>query len=233
VFSRVFTAHMSGNSTGLGAAVGHGQWQEALRRGVPIPVFVFGVVVGAIVIEALARLGVRRTMSVVLLAETALLLTAVAAGTLLEGRDDVVSTDHGWAFFGLVACLAAGMGVQTAALQRVGGHVVRTTYVTGMLTHLAEESVAVALRVHDEHGRGVTVRESVRHLGDEEAFRRGRLLAAVWGAYISGAVAGSLLDNWINLFALLPGVGVLLAVVALDQKAPIHVAADRRAAVDA
>jgi uncharacterized membrane protein YoaK (UPF0700 family) len=220
VLSRVFTAHMSGNSAGLGAALGQGEWGEALRRGFPIPVFVLSVVAGGLAIEGCARRGVQRTMSVVLLGELSLLLVAVAGGSPLV-RHGVVATARGWPFFALVACLAGAMGLQTAALQRVRGHTVRTTYVTGMLTHLADESVGVWFLLRDQARDGASGTWLAR-ARCHEGFHRARLCAALWLAYAGGAILGSLLDTWINLFALLPAVAVLAAVIATDQVAPLH-----------
>src|SRR5262249_38393191 len=48
-----------------------------------------------------------------------------------------------WEFYPLVALPAFAMGLQNAALRRVGGRIVRTTYVTGMLTDLAEAGVVL------------------------------------------------------------------------------------------
>lgn len=220
VLSRVFTAHMSGNTAGLGAAIGHGWWGEALRRGFPIPVFVLSVVVGGVAIEGCARRGVQRTMSVVLLGESFLLLVALAAGTPLV-RHGVIATTHGWSFFALVACLSGAMGLQTAALQRVRGHTIRTTYVTGMLTHLADEAVGLWFFLRDQ-GRGDARGTWLERAKKHEGFHRMRLLAALWAAYASGAVIGSLLDARVNLFALSPATVVLVAVIVRDQVAPLH-----------
>src|SRR5262249_58742304 len=57
---QLFAANMSGNSILLGVALGQGQWQAALRQALPIPLFVVGVVLGAVLRLALGWRGGRR-----------------------------------------------------------------------------------------------------------------------------------------------------------------------------
>src|SRR5436190_18824278 len=63
---------------------------------------------------------------------------------MLVGR--IVLDGHGaaggsWDYFLLAVLAVLAMGWQNAALRRVAGVPVHTTFVTGILTHLAEESV--------------------------------------------------------------------------------------------
>ena len=51
VLMGLFTAHMSGNSTGLGVALATGHWDEAIRRGFVIPIFVLATMAGVAWIE--------------------------------------------------------------------------------------------------------------------------------------------------------------------------------------
>jgi len=105
VLSHVFTAHMSGNSVGFGAALGSGDWTEAFRRGFPIPLFVIGVATGGAIIEVGARRGLRRTMSLVLVIEESLLL-AFMIGRRPVLRHGTVPSGDGTTFDGLVALLS-------------------------------------------------------------------------------------------------------------------------------
>jgi hypothetical protein len=56
-------------------------------------------------------------------------------------RVGVTVANLAWELYPLVALPAFAMGLQNAALRRVGGRIVPTTYVTGMLTELAEAGV--------------------------------------------------------------------------------------------
>ena len=142
-----FTAHMSGNSAALGAYIGIGDWAEALRRLTPIPLFVVGVGIGAALIEAAARLGIRSSLSVALAVEGLLLLGfRIFGGSGLH--PGAPSASAAWQFDLLTAFLALAMGVQGAALQRAGCATVHTTYINGMLTNLAKEVVAYAFWRH-------------------------------------------------------------------------------------
>ncbi len=235
VLSHVFTAHMSGNSVGFGAALGSGDWTEAFRRGFPIPLFVIGVATGGTIIEVGARRGLRRTMSLVLVIEVSLLLAFMIGGRPVLRHGTVPSGD-GTTFDGLVALLTLAMGMQTATLQRVGGRTVRTTYVTGMLTSLAEESVAFAFWLRDERRqreRRRRRRDWARHIRAQPPFNRAALLAAVWCAYITGAIVGGALELQSSTWALAPAILVIALVIALDQHRPIHGRADLDAAMGA
>jgi uncharacterized membrane protein YoaK (UPF0700 family) len=233
VLARLFTAHMSGNSVAFGAEVSQGRWGEVLRRGFPIPLFVLGVATGGVLIEAGSRRGIRRTMSLVLVLE-AVLLVAFMLGESLTTRGGAVPTGHP-PYFALAGTLTFAMGLQTAALQRVAGRTVRTTYVTGMLTRLAEESVVFAFWFRDERrARGHRrMRQWARAVQGQRPFNRAALLGAIWTGYITGAIAGGALHEGVHAWALAPAVGTIALVVAVDQRSPIHGARDVHAAIGA
>jgi uncharacterized membrane protein YoaK (UPF0700 family) len=201
----VFIAHMSGNSAAMGAHFGQGKTAAALARAAPIPLFVFGVAAGAVVIELLARRGVRSTAAVVLGVEAVLLLAVMLLGDsrLPHG---VVAAQKGWTFYALIVLAATAMGLQTSALRRLAGKTVRTTFVTGMLTHLGEEAAKFALP-------STRASASPSRLG---------LLASIWGCYAAGAVLGGWAhDEW-SLHALVFPLVVLAVVIGVDLVRPIH-----------
>jgi uncharacterized membrane protein YoaK (UPF0700 family) len=105
-------------------------------------------------------------MSAVLAIEAALLVAFMFGGHAAL-RHGPVPTSDGAAFYGLVAIVTIAIGLQTAALQRAGGRVVRTTYVTGMLTRLAEETVVFGFWFPDERRAEGRRRASewARHIG--------------------------------------------------------------------
>jgi len=201
----VFIAHMSGNSAAMGAHFGQDKAVAGLARAAPIPLFVVGVAAGAILIEVLARRGVRSTAAVVLSVEAALLLAVMLIGDA-ELSHGVVSAQRGWTFYGLIVLAATAMGLQTSALRRLAGQTVRTTFVTGMLTHLGEEAAKFVLPA---------TRPSA-------SSSRLRLLGLVWLCYAAGAVFGGWAHDQWALHALIVPLAVLVVVVGVDLVHPIH-----------
>src|SRR4051812_23624234 len=137
---QLFAANMSGNSILFGVALGQGQWQAALRQVLPIPLFVVGVALGAVIGLALAWRGVRRRVTVLLTLEIALLAVFALYGSRFL-HDGTLRPDAAWQDILLTALITLPMGMQNVALRRAGGVSVRTTFVTGTLTSLAEALV--------------------------------------------------------------------------------------------
>lgn len=204
----LFTAHMSGNSTGLGVALATGEWGEALRRGFVIPVFVLSTAAGVVWVEG--RTGSRptaefrnRAAADLLLAEVVLL--GVVMGLTLRTGFPVSPAAHPGVYFTVAAAAAVAMGFQNAALRRVQTTGVHTTFVTGMLTELAVSS----MRWHLHTRRGD--REEALRARDAAA-----LAARVWGSYVLGALAGAWLVYRHGPWTLtLPGVCLLGIAIAL------------------
>jgi len=201
----IFIAHMSGNSAAMGAHFGQGKATAGLARAAPIPLFVLGVAGGAVLIEELTRRGIRSTAAVVLGLEATLLLAVMLLGdaSLSNGK---VASQSGWTFFALIFLAAAAMGLQTSALRRLGGKTVRTTFVTGMLTHLGEEAAKFVL-------------PSSRSAASPS---RLRLLGGIWVCYAAGAIFGGWAHDQWALNALLVPLAILVVVIAVDLVRPIH-----------
>jgi uncharacterized membrane protein YoaK (UPF0700 family) len=212
----LFTAHMSGNSAALGAYLGQGDWRAALHRAFPIPVFILGVALGAAIVETGVRRGYRSSFSLALACEAALL----GAFALFGGRlfPPATAPPVAWEFYGLAALLPLAMGVQNATLRRVGGQRIRTTYVTGMLTDLAETAVE-ALYASRRPGAGGVPGES--------SWCRVGLLAAIWGAFIAGAVAGGLAVLYWRQWALLLPLALLAGAIGVDLVRPVELRPQR------
>jgi uncharacterized membrane protein YoaK (UPF0700 family) len=207
----LFVAHMSGNTVRLGVFVGDGDWSLAAQRLVPIIVFTIGVAAGIAVVEALRRRSTPAPAAPMLVVEGALLLAF-----MLVGR--IVLNGHGaaggsWNYYLLAVLAVLAMGWQNAALRRVAGVPVHTTFVTGILMQVAEESV-----------NGWYARRDLRRAGTERlpddvaaiAFRRARLHGGVWGSYLSGGVLGAFLALRWDLWSLTLPLAVLALLIALD-----------------
>ena len=176
---QVFTANQTGNTVLLGIALGVGDGGAVLRTGVSVVAFVAGVMLGALALRG-APVGWSARTGLVLLAEAALIAVAAALW-------DPLST------VALIAIVAAAMGAQSAAAQRVGVPGVSTTFVTGTLTRIASRFV--------EAGPGP---------------REAAPLAA-WAAYLGGAVAGGLLSRWTDGAAAVAVGAALIAAIVLVE----------------
>ncbi|MGH9069114.1 MAG: YoaK family protein [Acidimicrobiales bacterium] len=202
----LFTAHMSGNSVGLGVDIARGFYLDALHRVTPIFVYVVAVAVGAVVIELGYRREVRSSAAVVMVMEGFALLAVILVGSgQLIGLQ--LDTGTGGVYYLLAALLAGAMGLQSATLRRVGGSTVRTNFVTGILTNLAESVVVVLFSRSDPPGRS-------------RALRRVGLLGGIWIVYMVGAVSGGLLDQVWQLRSLALPLAVLAVVIAVDVVRP-------------
>jgi uncharacterized membrane protein YoaK (UPF0700 family) len=213
--SHLFTAHLSGNSAAFGAAFGKAQWQEAGRRVFPIPLFVGGVVIGALGVEIALQRKVKSPLMPALLLEEALLLIC-----LLWGRDQPKLPLDTVSYFGFISLLALAMGMQNATLRRVGRTGVRTTYVTGMLTEMAEALVTWGFWL-----RKRTCGRSVRHFWRalrvsfrRDSARNAGLFGSIWLAFVFGAIGGSVAEGdwqWNALGVPLGGLAAICVIVTI------------------
>lgn len=217
----LFTAHMSGNSVAMGLSIGQTQWQTALLRAIPIPLFVFGVALGTAVIEIAIRQRIRSSFSIVLGMEALLLVIFIASsGSFIH--NGVIHVD--WEFYFLVALLTLSMGLQTATLQRVGGSSVRTTYVTGMLTDLSQESVKYLFWLHDHtHGRTMQRIQKVLRLWPRHtSLNKVILLSGMWCCYVCGAIWGGYAELRWELGSLGIPLCILVGIIVLDLIQPLY-----------
>lgn len=199
---RLFVAHMSGNSARLGVALGGGDLATAATVAFAVVVFVLGIGGGTALGEVLLRRGSRRAVAVLVGVEI-LLLAILLAGERLAGE---IGRGSG-PFYALAAPAVLAMGVQTAALRRVGGRSVHTTYVSGVLTRMITELVLYAFRRADRGGDPPS-RE------DRQTLRGVAVLAGVWCCYAVGGVTGSATQRTWGDWSLLLPIGVLVAVAA-------------------
>jgi len=184
----VFSSVITGNMVLLGVAAGTGRPELAVHSGVALAGYVAGVMMGApLAARQHHGTGTWPPSVTVALAVELVILVAFSIGWELAGTHP-----SGGGQFALVAVLAAAMGLQSAAVRRLGQ--MSTTYLTSTLTAL------VAGLVTGSKPDGMA-----RSLG-------------VLATLIIGAVAASVLLEearaWVPLVILVPLGLVIVASVA-------------------
>ncbi len=206
----LFTANMTGNTVLLGIAIGQGRWHAAARVALAVVAFVIGAVGGALLLRRHRRLGIALGL------EAVLVVAAAAAWRSLvhpaPGGGQPAGTIPGPEAAVLIALLSAAMGVQSAAVRRVGEHRVSTTYVTGTLTSLAvdaaTELTARLGRVDPSADAGVPAAKGTA------------LLLGIWATYVGGALTGGFAQqHWGFPAVAVPGL-VLAILAAWDTSRP-------------
>ncbi len=162
----VFTSVMTGNMVLLGVSVGERDADLARSSIAAIACFVLGAGIGA-KIAHLPRPDDPvwpRAVSRALTVELGIYLLWALGWLLTKGRPE------GWLQLGLLVVLAAGLGVQSSAIQRFGVSGLSTTYLTGTLT-------SVVIRLMTGHKLG--------HVMDSVQILLGLIVGAALGAFLT------------------------------------------------
>ena len=142
----VFTSVMTGNIVLWGLAAARGSLTLASHTAVSIAGYIAGVAVGTWIAHGVKDTSVPREDSPGGVLPVHVIWVLVAELTLLAGFTvgwEVSGADPaGWAQFGLLATLAAAMGMQSSAVKDMGLTEVSTTYLTGTLTGLVSSLVS-------------------------------------------------------------------------------------------
>lgn len=214
----LFTAHMSGNSVWFGTAFGLGDWRLGLHHLFPIPLFVIGIAAGTTAVELAQRRGVRARFAPALTLEALLLTAFMVCGSALID-DGVLRTETVPGFYAIAALPALAMGVQNATLRRVAGQIVHTTYVTGVLQSLGEGAARYVFWLSRQAG-DVGYLRALRASPAQLDLRAAAAAAAVWLAYIAGAIGGGFGHHHWQLYALALPLAVLTIVISVDLARP-------------
>jgi uncharacterized membrane protein YoaK (UPF0700 family) len=205
----VFTAMMTGNTVLLGLALAEGEVLAALRSIVALLGFSIGVFVGAVIVE-----GDSKPPEWPAAVTSALTLESVILG-IFAATSYLFGTTGSGVIYLLIILLAFAMGIQSAAVRRLGVPGIATTYITGTLTSLMVDllgwlrSTAARLPVIKPAERGFV--DTQLSMPWEQ---RVGLLAGVVSLYCLGALAGGVLQVYSPPFAsLLPLAAMMLVVV--------------------
>ncbi len=173
----VFVANHSGNLIKLGMEIGDRRWDEAGISICAIVAFCFGVAAGTLFLYRDEHRVAGRRTGMVLACETAMLAAVVA---LLIAFDVTESATPDVEHYAVILIAAGAMGLQTAALGRVGTTAVSTTFGTGSLARIGEHAALGSVAPTDARHR---------HL------KTARVLLTVIAAYVAGAVLASALPG--------------------------------------
>ena len=194
----VFVANMSGNLIHLGILVGDGAWRPALASLLTLLAFTGGVAAATVHHDRQVARSMAVTPTFLLAAEAVLVLGLV--GYLAAAPVTFSSEPHPRDYpVLLVAGLA--MGIQAAALRRVGQIAVATTYGTGAIVRIGEKLVLAARHADraTEHRRRVAI----------------TVLVVVLVSYVAGAVAATVVGDGA---AVLAAPGLVIAGCALVSR---------------
>jgi len=201
----VFTANMTGNTVLLGLHVSQEQGAAVLRSLVALGGFGAGLLIGALIVERGRGAGPWPPAVNQALALEVVILGVFAIGWHRTGAVRAVAELQG-----LIALLAAAMGIQSAAVRRLDVPGIATTYMTGTLTsavtglvartRVPEAPAASAAKAHaslaSRWGRGVRL----------------QLLSLV--VYGTGAMIGGLAQSHGPVLAAILPLVVVLSVAA-------------------
>jgi uncharacterized membrane protein YoaK (UPF0700 family) len=201
---QIFVANMTGNTVLLGLALGQAKGQAALRAVVALAGFIVGVAAGAAIVGPGRERSAWSPAVTAALALELVVLVAFAVGWFFAEAEPA-----GLAVYPLIVLPSLAMGVQSAAVRRLGVPGVATTYITGTLTDLTEGAIArlrpaVSAAVSEDDRSEQTMPSA-----------RGLVLPAdVWLAYGAGAViVGIIAVRWPSSVLSVPVVVLALVVV--------------------
>ncbi len=200
---QIFVANMTGNTVLLGLALGQAKGEAALRAVVALAGFVVGVAAGAAIVGPGRERSAWSPAVTAALALELVVLVAFAVGWFLAEAEPA-----GLAMYPLIVLPSLAMGVQSAAVRRLGIPGVATTYITGTLTALTEGAIARLRPAVSGDDRLEQTMPSARGLV---------LPADVWLAYGAGAViVGIIAVRWPSGVLSVP-VAVLALVIAVAR----------------
>jgi uncharacterized membrane protein YoaK (UPF0700 family) len=216
--SKADVSHMTGDTMKLGPDLVTGKLGQLAVLLTPIPIFVLGIIIGIAVIQLARNKGARSPLALILGLEAALLSTYIGYATA-QTLGNTIRAEFWWQITLLISLPTVAMAFQTALIQKVAGRRIRTTYITGMLSDLAEDVVGLVVWFR-RHTKGHSRRRfilALRVVPRQRTSVRVLLLAAIWTCFFLGALCGAYAEQRVLAVALVAPVValVLLAIVEL------------------
>ena len=188
---KTFVSFMSGNTTSVGSAAGHGYLAVAMPNLLAIVSFVIGACTGTLLTHSGTHQA-RRLFGVVAA------VLAVSIGLTLRGWSGGAVS---------IATLSVAMGMMNSALSHVGAQPVSLTFVTGTLSRIGTDLALAVTRapLPDAQGPWDTHR------------RRAFLLLGVWAGFLIGALLGGAATSRVGVWVLLLPLLILLALAVFSR----------------
>src|SRR5262245_26933951 len=161
-----------------GSGSGGRRLGTVFAAGFAIPMFVLGLVVSRLVLHLSEEQRAPRAASVLFGVEVLLLVifTVIGSQEMSHAR---LRSEAGWTYYLLVALPSMAMGLQNATLTHFGPLTVRTTHVTGTLSHLADELVQYLVWLKAHTGSVGRFSHAVRASRAQPSLRAACFLAGV------------------------------------------------------
>ncbi len=224
-------SHVTGNTTWMGRML-VGPWDGEVGHtvfvfGFLVGTFFLGAVLSGLMTERADRQGLSSRYIAPIASEAILLgLYSICLVYWAHGHGHVMRSGGAiplpppiW----MVGLASVAMGLQNATITKVSGDVVRTTHVTGVVTDLGLQGVQLFMWWRDktrcgQPGRyGRVLRVSRRY----PTAMRVLLLASIYGSFLFGVCAGSVLYFLIPDQAMLAPLLFLVWIVLVDYTKPI------------
>ena len=218
VLHGIFVAHVTGDTNLLGQRLGRGDLPGALPLVAIVGVFLCAVALVTALVELATRRRWRSPTVAALALEAALVAAFMVYGSRLLRNGTIPGHGIG-GYYVLLALAGCAMGPQAATVTKWGGRTIRTTYMSGMTTRLAQNAVN-ALARPGRDGEPSYLRD---HLGLESrgaSARAAVVYVALWGAFLGGAVLGSWGELRFGLWTLGFPLGGLVLAVLVDLRRP-------------
>ncbi|MGH9572463.1 MAG: YoaK family protein [Candidatus Acidiferrales bacterium] len=212
-----FVAHLTGTTVHLGENLIERNRTGVLSAGAIVAAFLLGSVFGRAVIEVGSRARIRKTATITLAIEAAMLLALVETTIRSASASSSIANQPYWA----LAALAGAMGIQTATLTGIGPLTVHTTFVTGMVNKLAQLISHTVFTAYDL-ARKRPVSAAVLRQWHED-IKKAAFLSMIWVFYVSGAAFGTWSYTEWGLRSLFVAIGLLLIGIATDQIVPLSI----------
>ncbi len=224
IHSGMMISHVTGNLTHFGQLFIDRSWYLAgLTISMPL-CFLLGAIVSGVCVQLATRMH-RRSIYITPMAIQAGLLAVLAIVIALENTGALVkgSREATLAFYLTISLGSIAMGMQNATITSISGAVVRTTHLTGVMTDIGTEAVALALWLRDKtRRRGVDRwRRVLRGLIRQPDAQKLALLVSIVGSFAFGVCVGAIVNDYLPRVGLVPPVLFLLWIVLVDWREPI------------
>jgi uncharacterized membrane protein YoaK (UPF0700 family) len=195
----LFVAHITGDTDRFGQALGRGSLSAAAPIGLAVFEWTASIAAVTLALEVATRRGLRSP--------------AAAALTLEAALVAVLMSWHAAGFYAREALAVCAMGTQTATVAKWGRQTIRTTYLSGMLTRLAQNAANVLAPP------AATARSYLRDTLGLDDRRRSAVLTAffllLWVGFAAGGAFGAWATQRWQLWGLgfpLGGLGLAIAL---------------------